>query len=139
MKWERVQFLTVEEVIDIHDHLLSETGGTAGILSVDGLESAVMSPQATFGGQPLLETLAEIAAAYIVYLATSHPFTDGNKRTAITAAAAFLDVNGYPLKIADDEEWAVVMERVATDEISQRELAELLASAMGDWGELEWR
>ena len=96
-----------------------------------------MAPQATFAGQPLLATLADVAAAYAFYLATSHCFVDGNKRTALVAALVFLDVNGHALAPIADE-WVEVMVRVARGLISREELAEALATAMGDWVELAW-
>jgi death-on-curing family protein len=34
------------------------------------------------------------AAILIAAIALSHPFLDGNKRTAVIAAATFLDLNG---------------------------------------------
>lgn len=45
----------------------------------------------------------EEAAALWESLSQNHPFLDGNKRTAITMAAAFLRVNGYRLAFNDLE------------------------------------
>ena len=42
-----------------------------------------------------------MAAAYAYHLSQNHPFYDGNKRTALACAVAFLDMNGVP--IADPE------------------------------------
>jgi death-on-curing protein len=137
VKWEHVQFLTVEEVEQIHTRMLEEYGGAPGVLRREGLEGAVMAPQATFAGRPLLATLADLAAAYAFYLVTSHCFADGNKRTALTSALAFLDVNGHPLTSSGDE-WVEIMVRVAKGEISRELLAEVFASAMGQWLELTW-
>lgn len=96
-----------------------------------------MAPQATFAGQPLLTTLADVAAAYAFYLATSHCFADGNKRTALASALTFLGVNEYPLAPID-ERWIEVMVGVAQGEISREQLAEAFASALGMWVELTW-
>lgn len=138
MKWESVQFLTVEDIEQLHTRLLEEFGGMPGVLRRDGLEGAVMAPQATFAGQPLLTTLADLAAAYAFYLATSHCFVDGNKRTALAAALVFLDVNEHPVTLLN-EEWVEVMVRVARGEISRESLAEAFASVMGAWVELSWK
>ena len=43
-------------------------------------------------GEPTVE---ELAAAYLFGIAKNHAFVDGNKRTAIVAAGAFLILNGY--------------------------------------------
>lgn len=58
------------------------------------LESAVAAPQATYGGEPLLKDVIEVAAAYLFYLSSNHPFVDGNKRTALAACLVFLEANG---------------------------------------------
>jgi hypothetical protein len=49
------------------------------------LESAVVAPQATLMGEPLISDSIEIAAAYLFYLCRNHPFLDGNKRTPLAA------------------------------------------------------
>jgi death-on-curing protein len=38
-----------------------------------------------------------LAAAYQYHIVKNHPFVDGNKRTGLDAATAFLDLNGYAL------------------------------------------
>lgn len=135
MRWGRVQFLTVEGVEQIHARMLEEYGGTPGVLKREGLEGAVMAPQASFAGRPLLATLADVAAAYVFYLATSHCFADGNKRTALASALVFLDMNGKTLAPINAE-WIEVVVRVAQGEISRERLAEAFASAIGEWVEL---
>jgi death-on-curing protein len=137
MRWESVQFLTVEDVAKIHDRMLADFGGSSGMLQQEGLEGSVMAPQATFAGRPLLTTLADLAAAYVFYLATSHCFVDGNKRTALTSALVFLDVNGKIMAALGDE-WIEIMVRVAQGELSREHLAEAFAAVMGEWVELTW-
>jgi death-on-curing protein len=140
MKWEKIQFATPEEVIEIHEAALQAAGGTPGIRDRAGLESAVMASQATFGGEPLLRSLADIAAAYVFYISRSHAFVDGNKRAAIAVALGFLSVNGFTLVLDDEDEeldWATTVEQVAKGTRSRENLAEIFASAMGNWGEFE--
>ncbi len=96
------RFLTVEEVIAMHDVQLVEFGGGSGIRDRGGLESAVAQPQAGFGGQFLHRDLFEMAAAYAFHIAENQPFVDGNKRTALVAASTFLDLNGFDLAESDD-------------------------------------
>jgi len=139
MKWESIQFPSLSEVLAVHEAVLEDSGGTSGTLKPDGLESAVMAPQATFGGEPLLKTMADLAAAYAFYLATSHVFADGNKRTAYVVAETFLRVNDHPISNDDDNDdaWVSVMEKVARGRISREQLAEVFAAAMGAWGSVE--
>jgi len=82
-------FLTLEEVIAIHDEEVEAFGGTLGIRDLNGLESAVAMPQASFGDQFLHRDIFEMAAAYAFHIAENQPFLDGNKRTGLAAALTF--------------------------------------------------
>jgi death on curing protein len=94
----RSRFLTVQEVLDLHDAAVEEHGGASGLRDVGLLDSAVHQPQATFSGSLLHPTVFDQAAAYLLHIAANHPFVDGNKRTAWLAAHVFLRFNGYRLK-----------------------------------------
>lgn len=67
------------------------------------LLSALGRPQATFDENELYPDLFSKAAALMDSLVRNHPFVDGNKRTAITATALFLRINGYRLVVENDE------------------------------------
>lgn len=86
--------LTVAAVKAIHGEVLAAHGGSPGIRDEALLESAVAAPQATFGGEPIMGDLIEVAAAYLFYLCRNHAFMDGNKRTALAACLVFLEQNG---------------------------------------------
>lgn len=84
-------FLTRERVLHLHLLSLQAHGGLQGLREPGLLDSALMQPEAAYHyGHG---DLAAIAAAYAFHLAQNQPFIDGNKRTAITAALAFLEVN----------------------------------------------
>jgi death-on-curing protein len=85
--------LDVEAALAIHAEVLAAHGGGAGIRSRALLESALAAPQASFGGKSLLSDGVEMAAAYLFYLCSNHPFVDGNKRTGLAACLLFLQVN----------------------------------------------
>ena len=97
------RYLTPQEVLFIHARLIATTGGDSGIRDLGLLESAVARPHATFDGAELYPTLFVKAAALMESLSQNHPFVDGNKRTAITAAATFLRFNGYALQTTNEE------------------------------------
>jgi death-on-curing protein len=59
------------------------------------LESAVATPQATFGGEFLHTSIAAMAAVYLFHLCQNHPFIDDNKRTGASASIAFLLMNDW--------------------------------------------
>jgi death-on-curing protein len=94
-------FLSVDEVLALHDDQLRLFGGSAGIRDRGVLESAVAMPSATFDGVHLHSDLFEMAAAYAFHIAEGQPFVDGNKRTALNAALVFLDLNGWSVTDPD--------------------------------------
>jgi death on curing protein len=89
-------FLTLDEVLEIHEQQIELYGGSHGLRDPGALESAVATPQATFGGEYLHTTIPEMASAYLFHLAQNHPFIDGNKRVGANAAIAFLLMNLKP-------------------------------------------
>jgi len=90
-------FLTLGEVLAIHESVIERYGGSLGVRELALLESAVAMPQATFGGQYLHEDIPSMAAAYCFHLVANHPFVDGNKRVGAAAANVFLGMNGWEL------------------------------------------
>lgn len=96
-------FLSVDEVLALHADQVARYGGGSGIRDLALLESAVAAPRATFGGELLHATLPEIAAAYLFHLVRNHPFVDGNKRTGLAAAIAFLGLHDLWLDAEEDD------------------------------------
>lgn len=92
-----ITFLTLEEVIAIHEEVIRRYGGTPGIRDRGLLESAINMPQASFAETFLHEDLQGMAAAYLFHLVANHPFIDGNKRVGAAAADVFLGMNGWQL------------------------------------------
>jgi death on curing protein len=93
-----IHYLTAQQLLFIHARLIATTGGEHGVRELGLLQSAVARPQATFDGRDLYPDLFHKTAALMESLAQNHPFVDGNKRTAITAAALFLRENGRSLQ-----------------------------------------
>lgn len=87
-------FLSVEQVIAIHEEQLAIYGGVDGIRDRGALESAVNAPQSTFGGEFLYGDLMEMAGVYAFGIAECQAFLDGNKRTDANTALTFLEING---------------------------------------------
>ena len=96
-------YLTPEQVLFLHSRLISVIGGGHGVRDVGMLLSALGRPQATFDGKDLYPDIMMKAAALMDSLVRNHPFIDGNKRTAITASAMFLRMNGYHLNVENIE------------------------------------
>jgi len=118
-------FLTVAEVLEIHSEQLDAYGGIHGIRDQTLLESAVMTPQASFGGEYLHSGIFEMAAAYAFHIAENQPFLDGNKRTALVSCLAFLDLNGIVILDPDKRLYEILID-IANRKAGKSDLAELL-------------
>jgi death on curing protein len=120
-----MRYLTIEEVLRLHDRVIERTGGSAGVRDRGALESAVAQPQMTFSGDDLYPTLPEKAATLCFSLAMNHPFVDGNKRTAHAAMEVFLILNGFEIRSSVDEQEAMMLS-LATGILKREGLTELL-------------
>jgi len=99
------RFLSISEVIEIHEKEIEAAGGLSGIRDKNILESAIYAPQAYFGNDFLMD-IFEMAATYLNSIAMNHPFLDGNKRTALASSLTFLFINGYEFDELHEEELA---------------------------------
>ncbi|MFN6540185.1 MAG: type II toxin-antitoxin system death-on-curing family toxin [Nostoc sp. EkiNYC01] len=119
------KFLTISQVLDIHQRQIQKFGGTSGVRDEGLLDSALAQPQATFRGELLHPTIAQQAAAYLYHLAMNHPFIDGNKRTAFAVMLTFLNLNSYSLNLSQEQAYSLVIQ-VLQREISKEELSAFL-------------
>jgi len=94
-----VDFLSLSDILRIHQDQIEHYGGATGIRDSDLLESAVSMPQTAFDGQFVHHDLFEMAAAYLFHIVQNHPFVDGNKRTGTVAALVFLAMNHVEIDI----------------------------------------
>jgi death-on-curing protein len=91
---ENMRYLSVPEVVALHELIMGETGHAPEPLRSPGLlESAVTRPQnlAYYEGADL----AGQAASLGVGISQNQPFLDGNKRTAYVVMLTFMEINGY--------------------------------------------
>jgi len=114
-------FPTLQELIAIHDILISEFGGSPGIRDEGALISALMRPQLGY-----YETLIAEAAALMESLANNHPFVDGNKRVAFFGTDTFLRMNGHFIACDNEEAYAYFMELFETNSFQFAELEQWL-------------
>lgn len=120
-----MRYVTVEEVLRLHERVVHQTGGGLGVRDQGGLESAVAQPQMTFAGEELYPTLVKKAAALGFSLAMNHPFVDGNKRTAHAAMEVFLLLNGFEIRASVDDQEAVML-ALAAGNLKRETFAEWL-------------
>lgn len=83
-----IRYLSLAEVLNLHDRIISETGGSHGLRDLGMLQSALGQPKQTFGG---------------------HPFVDGNKRVGHADLEAMLMLNGKELEADVDDAEAEIL------------------------------
>jgi death-on-curing protein len=115
-------FLTLDEALYIHADQIRRYGGRSGVRDLGLLSSALAMPAASFGGMRLHTSLGEMAAAYLFHIAQNHPVIDGNRRSALASALAFLWLNGRRLEANDDDLTDLVI-GVAAGRVSKAEAA----------------
>ena len=87
-------------VYAVHDKQLAEHGGLSGVRDLNAVELALnRAPDLDAYGNPPPD-VADLAAAYIYGLTTSHGFSDGNKRIAWVTGRLFLAITGVKLQFA---------------------------------------
>jgi death-on-curing protein len=121
-----MRYLSLSEIVDLHQALLEQTGGATGIRDLGMLESALAQPRATFGGADLHPTLIAKAVALGFSLALNHPFVDGNKRVAHAAMEVFLVLNGLELAGTIDEHERLMLD-LADRRVTREQLTLWLA------------
>lgn len=119
------KYLTIDEVISIHDDLLKEHGGLWGIRDRGSLESCVEMPKSFTFGVELHKTVYDKAASYLFYIVKNHPFNDGNKRCGAFSALVFLEGNGIAIKFPMDKFEEMVV-GVAEGKYKKEEIAHFL-------------
>lgn len=117
-------WLNADEVLRLHDLILDASGGGSGLRSDNLLQSALARPQAlySYGEQGIFQ----LAACYAEAISRNHAFVDGNKRTAIMAAAVFLKRNGQHFQPQRGTEHADMMVELAQGKLSREDAAKYL-------------
>jgi death-on-curing protein len=93
-------WLDRQDCLAIHEMMLAQHGGLAGVRDEGLLESALARPLHLFAyGSP---TLAQMAASYAARIILNHPFLDRNKRTGFMLAATFLEMNGLTFDATEE-------------------------------------
>jgi death-on-curing protein len=102
-------FLTEQQILIIHRKVTEAFGGDTSLRDLRLLSSATAVAAASFDGRLLHDSIPAMAGAYLFHLCKNHPFVDGNKRTALTAAEVFLTINAWRLKASDGDVEEVTM------------------------------
>lgn len=118
MNHSSIQFLSVDEILELHKKLIDRFGGQAGVRDEGLISSALYRPQSGY-----YNGIFEQAAALIQSLALNHPFLDGNKRVAFAACDVFLLVNGFELNVTVIEVENFLIGRIIKEKAEISEIA----------------
>ena len=120
-----MRYLSLGEIIALHQAVLNQTGGATGIRDLGALESALAQPRATFDGEDLHPELVQKTAALGFSLTLNHPFIDGNKRVAHAAMEVFVALNGFELTAPIDEQERLMLD-LADGNLTREQLTDWL-------------
>lgn len=120
-----IDFLNLEDVIEIHLDQITRYGGASGIRDEGALTSAIEQPRTTYQEVYLHDSIWLMGAAYIFHISQNHPFLDGNKRTALASGLVFLEMNGIEILDPAGTLYELVI-GVASGKSSKQRIAEVL-------------
>ena len=120
-----MRYLSIVEILELHDSIISSSGGARGIRDIESLESAVNQPHLTFDRIDLYPDVVSKAAAICFSLVMNHPFVDGNKRVGHAAMETFLILNGYEIEAIVDEQEKIILD-LAAGKLTRQELTSWL-------------
>lgn len=120
-----MRWLSVVEVLRLHERVIAVSGGCPGVRDLGALESALAQPWAAFGGAELYPDLMAKAAALCYSLVMNHPFVDGNKRTGHAAMEVVLLLNGREIA-ADVTAQERTIRALAAGELTRDDFVEWL-------------
>ncbi len=120
------EFLSIEDVLLLHEESLARYGGLDGLRDEGGFLSAVEQPKLTYYyGQG---DVFDVAAAYTFHIAQAQAFLDGNKRTGVGAGLLFLELNDVRTRTDDLALYQAAI-AIAEKRLDKAGLAALLRSS----------
>jgi death-on-curing protein len=93
-----MEYLTREDLLDLHSYVVARYGGLMGIASQDRLKTILHTPHQTMFGVELYPDVYSKAAVLAYLIIKNHPFVSGNSGTALIALLRFLEINGLTLR-----------------------------------------
>lgn len=119
-------YLSRDELLDLHLFALERWGGRLGIRSQDKLLSALNAPQQAMFGSELYPDVADKVAVMCFQLLKHRPFVGGNEATTLLAALRFFALNDVALEPAAVTALAQALRQVQHSRLSRDGLARLL-------------
>ena len=120
MNTTNIQF-TLQDIYELHAQLESAFVLSPGVL----LASAVYTPFQTFMENDLYPSIYDKAAQLCYGIANNHPFTDGNKRTALHSMYVYLIINGFDITATQQDVENMIID-IAAGNMTNTELVQWL-------------
>ena len=124
MNTPNIQF-TIQDIYELHKQLENAFILSSGVRDENLLASAVNTPFQTFMGNDLYPSLYDKAAQLCYGLANNHPFTDGNKRTALHSMYVYLIINGFDITATQQDVENMIID-IAAGNMTNTELVQWL-------------
>lgn len=118
-------WLPLEEVLEINHEAVAETRESHFLRDQGLLEGALARPKNHYHYNGV-DDMVILAVVLLSGIAQNHPFEQGNKRTAFTAAVMFLLANGYDLVAIDSEQFGELITRFVAGAIGEESFIELM-------------
>ena len=124
MNTPNIQF-TLQDIYELHTQLENAFVLSSGVRDENLLASAVNTPFQTFMGNDLYPSLYDKAAQLCYGIANNHPFTDGNKRTALHSMYVYLIINRFDIMATQQDVENMIID-VAAGNMTNTELVQWL-------------
>ena len=122
-----MDYLTKEEIIEINEFAVSQTGEGFGLRDIGLLESAVNRPK-NYCRYENCDNVLLLGALLAEAILQNHVFEQGNKRTALAALTIFIERNGWEIYCPDNDAWkAELILMLTKHEITVHEFCEQIS------------
>jgi death on curing protein len=117
-------YFSVDHAIQVHDWIIAQSGGMAGINNRGQLESSLTHLQNDDYYPEFVDKLTYLIFALVKF----HVFSDGNKRSSIALGTYFLELNGYSITKKFVMEMENIVVWLAENKIKEDLLKDLIES-----------
>ena len=117
-----MNYLTRDDLLDLHTFAIERYGGRLGIRSQDQLLAAVNAPQQVLFGAELYPDLASKVAVLGFMVLKNRPFNAGNEATALLGMLRMIALNGCRIDRLFPQKLAAVLRGVLHSELDRSEL-----------------
>ena len=127
-------WLTEPQIVRINQRVVEKSGEPHGVRDAGLLATAMASPMQHWEDMDI----RYLAGALLLGIGRVHPFEEGNRRTALSAAIIFLALNGYAFAAPDGEFLAEFVERAITGTIPETAFLQAMQDAtvtIEEWDE----